>query len=74
MSADVLDGQVCWIVGQHVGDTWDFQGVFATEDLAVAACTHPSYFVGPATLNEALPHETSDWPGSYYPIIQSGGA
>lgn len=73
MSADVLDGQVCWVVGQHVGGSWDFQGVFATEDLAVAACTHPTYFVGPAILNEPLSRETMDWPGIYYPLIQAGG-
>lgn len=73
MSADVLDGQVCWVVGQHVGGSWDFQGVFATEDLAVAACHHPTYFVGPATLNEPLSREAMDWPGIYYPFIQAGG-
>lgn len=77
MSADVLDGQTCWIVGQAVaceeggdvyeGSAWLFQGVFATEDLARAACHGPTYFIGPALMNEALPEEPRDWPNSYYP-------
>lgn len=74
MPANVLDGQSCWIVGQALiaedgvdHGAWLFQGVFATEELAVVACVGRNYFVGPATLNEALPNEAEDWPGHYYP-------
>lgn len=49
--------------------TWDFQGVFSTEALAIAACRDHTYFVGPALLDQELPHETEpEWPGARYPI------
>lgn len=75
MSADVLDGQTCWIVGQAVKDehgsyengAWLFQGVFSTEGAALAACRGQQYFIGPAVMDEVLPDEVTDWAGSYYP-------
>lgn len=60
-----------WVAGQYRGDgePWDIQGVFSTEEKAVAACRTPDYFVGPLTLDAELPHEVvPDWPGSYYPM------
>lgn len=72
-----LEGQA-WIVGRHLEDAedaesgerlvaWDFQGVFSSEDLAVAACRDDRYFVAPAKMNQQLPHDAADWPGCYYP-------
>ncbi len=61
---------IVWIVGRVKDEeslVWDFQGVFTTEDAAVNACRDISYFVGPATLDEVLPHSTMDWPDSYRP-------
>lgn len=47
---------------------WQFQGVFDSEAAALAACRDPYYFIGPATLNEALPHELMpEWPGAKWP-------
>mgnify|MGYP000857444191 CR=1 FL=1 len=61
-----------WIVGQckPESDAWDFQGVFADEAAAVAACRTRLYFVAQVTLNQPLPHESSDWPGAYFPLRQ----
>lgn len=62
-----------WIVGRAVGTerAFEFQGVFSSEAIAVAACKDETYFIGPATLDEELPHETmtDNWPGSYYPKL-----
>jgi len=59
-----------WIVGRvtELGD-WQFQGVFDTEEAAVAACKDETWFVGPVALNEELPEEAMDWPGAYFPIV-----
>ena len=63
-----------WIVGQYRGQTedghvaWDFQGVFASQEEAEAACPSEKYFVGPAVLGEKLPDHGLAWPGVYYPL------
>lgn len=63
-----------FIVGRNTdptgagGGSWDFQGVFASRFAAEAACRDCTYFVGPAVMDQALPHDTqSEWPGAYYP-------
>lgn len=59
-----------WVVGKTVDeDAWEFQGVFGSEDLAVAACRdYLDCWVGPCNLNETLPYETQvEWPGAYFP-------
>lgn len=61
-----------YVVGRYrSGDSdetvWDLQGVFTDQPDAVAACRDATYFVGPVKLNEILPHETTDWPGCFYP-------
>lgn len=65
-----------WIVGRFIVETekgivWEFQGIFDNEEEAAKACRTRSYFIGPAVLNESLPHETMEWPGCYYPIVES---
>jgi hypothetical protein len=63
-----------WVVGQWRGDDqpWALQGVFDSEEKAVAACRDPYYFVGPEQLNVALPHDSAEWPGCYYPLRFDG--
>ena len=57
-----------WIVGQYRAPSWDFQGVFSTEEKAVAACRDANYFVAPAELDAEVPHQLEPaWPGAYYP-------
>lgn len=66
-----------WIVGINTspawklpGDpvTWDFAGVFSTEELAVAACLTPSHFIGSAVLDEQVPMGPTAWPDCRYPF------
>ena len=52
-----------WLVGQYKGGEppnclWEFQGVFSTKDLAVAACRDGNYWICRVKLDESLPHET----------------
>ena len=59
-----------WLVGQWKGTEtpWEVQGVFDSEQKAIAACVDDQYFIGPLTLNEEMPQETMrEWPGAYYP-------
>lgn len=61
-----------WIVGIHreqteTGIVWEFGGVFLEESAAIDACRESNYFIGPAALNHAEPHEPVDWEGCYYP-------
>jgi hypothetical protein len=58
-----------WRLGSRIGPVWDFQGIFSTEALAVAACLDETYFIGPATVDEPLPGDASPWPGHYYPKV-----
>lgn len=64
-----------FVVGQVTNEelkTWDFQGVFSTEEKAVAACRDWTYFVGPADLDAEVPHETApEWPGAFFPIART---
>jgi len=73
--AEGSNDMIAWVVGQVRGKTangdaaWDFQGLFATEELAVAACRDHNYFVAPAEMNTPLQHEKApSWPGAYYPL------
>ena len=64
-----------WIKGRHIrkhrlGMVWEFMGVFAEQSLAVEACTHDDEFIGPAWPDTALPRETVEWPGCYYPTSE----
>lgn len=45
---------------------WTFQGVFLTEEEAIAACRDYLYFVAPAKVGEPLPHEPCEWPGARF--------
>jgi hypothetical protein len=62
-----------WVVMQYREGNFDFQGVFNSEKLAVAACRTELYVVIPATINEEHPHEElpQDDPfveRQYYPL------
>lgn len=61
-----------WVVGHFWGKTpkgviWSIEGVFDSEEKAVAACRTEASFIGPITLNEQLPEKVISWPGCYYP-------
>ncbi len=61
-----------WLVGRRLDrEPWQFQGVFATEKRAIAACRDESYFVGPVVIGEEIPHDKAAWPGAWYPLIET---
>ena len=67
-------GDVVWVVGrllENHDSYWGLCGVFTEEFLAVEACINENYFTGPASLNEALPYEITDWKEAYYPTLQT---
>lgn len=49
----------------EAGSVWEVQGIFSTEELAVAACHGPNYCVMPLTLDEELSDAPEQW--GYYP-------
>jgi hypothetical protein len=46
-----------FIVGAHVGTTWEFYGVFSTVGRAIRACTTPFHFYFPTRMNVRIPDE-----------------
>lgn len=65
-----MDNQV-WICGKLLDFatcSWEFMGAFSKKALAVAACTEPCHFIGPATLDVRLPDEPIMWPDCYFPL------
>lgn len=60
-----------WVVGKVTdcdAKAWEFIGVFDDEAQAIRACRTSMYFLGPAELNKALPDETIEWEGAFYPL------
>jgi hypothetical protein len=58
-----------WIVGRwkrNLSKPWGFEGVFDSEEKAIAACKSWRYFIAPVTLNEVVPDGVMA--GSYYPL------
>lgn len=60
-----------WREPNEGGSDWSFQGVFGSEEKAVAACRDELYFVAPVNLDQELPHDRLTWPGAYYPHLES---
>lgn len=61
-----------WVVGKvtdYDAKAWEMIGVFDDQELALHACRTPLYFLGPIELNTALPDETLEWKGAYYPLL-----
>lgn len=60
-----------WIVGQlRDRKPWEFQGVFSSQEKAVAACRNERYFIGPAVVDAEIPDDSRDpqeW-GAYFPL------
>lgn len=62
-----------WIVLRwHEDLSFEFVGVYDTEEAAVAACVDWTFSVNPATLNETVQDERIEWPGAYYPLAADG--
>lgn len=62
-----------WVCGKLLDspDAWEFQGVFSTEEKAIAArADRPDFFIGPAAMDEVAPDEPTPWPGGYIPAAR----
>jgi len=55
-----------WISEDQV--QWDFQGIFSTEEKAIAACRNWDYCYMPVKLDEELPDERYIPDGWIYPL------
>ena len=65
-----------WIVGKvldYDSSSWEFAGVFDSEEKAEDACLTEYYFTGLCELNERLPDERTEWPEGTvkYPKLSS---
>jgi hypothetical protein len=66
-------GRTVYVVTRHKGTTpdgdhlFEIQGVFTSEEKAIAACRDENYGYGPEVLDQELPHESTVWPGYRYP-------
>ncbi len=65
--------QRLYVVGEvksNLSGKWAYElvGVYDERRKAEAACTSTQHFVGPVSLNQGAPSETTDWPGAYYPL------
>jgi len=66
-------GRTVFIVSRHKCTTpdgdhlFEIQGVFTSEEKAIAACRDENYGYGPEVLDQELPHESTPWPGYVYP-------
>lgn len=61
-----------WVCGKYLeqrdnGAVWEMQGVFSSEEKAVAACLTEDFFIGPVELDKAMPEERIVWYKAYYP-------
>ncbi len=65
-----MPGSPAWLVFQW-RDLPEFQGVFASEEKAIAACRTENHCVCPATMDEELPQGKGEWPGSWYPHLEA---
>lgn len=83
--AEVIDAPVVWFVGQLRYDdddpeeskpaSWEMQGIFATRELAVAACRSADYFVSAVELNAQLPMSVEDTTRyAFFPLAEGHGA
>lgn len=56
-----------WLVGQNVGTSWEFEGIFSSQAAAEATCKNAAYFVAAVLVDEVIPDGSTDWPGAYRP-------
>jgi len=62
-----------WIVGKALDpkrSAWELQGVFDSKAQAMVACRDTTYFVGTVPSNVLLPHDSTEWPEAFYPLLE----
>ena len=65
----------CWVVGrreenQNSPVEWHLQGIATEKKIALEMCRDQTYFVGPLPVNVSLPHDTMEWVGCYFPLLE----
>jgi len=60
-----MTNNIVWLV-LRMSSQIEVNGVFSTEEKALAACEQPNDLVGPLELDAI--QETKPWVGAYYPI------
>lgn len=63
-----MEEDLIYICGRSFEDNWSIQGVFSSEEVAVANCAIENDFVGPVPFNKDLGPYTESWPNIYYPL------
>lgn len=67
---------VVWVCGLAKDDrpicAWELQGIFDSEEKALAACTQENHFIGPMKLNHRLKDIPEEWVGMRYPLSKYG--
>ncbi|MCO5763245.1 MAG: hypothetical protein NHG36_17345 [Chromatiaceae bacterium] len=63
-----------WVVGKVTDadrGAWELQGVFSSEELALAAAVGKHDFIGRVSLDQELPRETTQWAcEAWYPNLE----
>ena len=70
-ATEAQDGAAVWIVFKCVVDGYpEFQGVFASEQRAIAACSSATHCVCPAIVGVDTGPGSKTWPGVWFPHLQ----
>lgn len=59
-----------YLVGRYLFEgknSWEFAGIFSTEQIAIDNCFDATYFLARVKLDEQIPVEPSDFEYAYYP-------
>lgn len=63
--------ELVYVVGEMDGATMIIIGEFETRELAEAACTKPSHFIGVISPGVPKPKDPAAWPGLTYPKAEA---
>ena len=65
-----IDTNNLWFCGQHKQNSWEFVGIFLTEQKGVDACKDETYFIVSVQLDSIAPDETTIFPNIFYPKLK----
>ncbi len=69
-----LNTRTLFLVGKATNietKSWEFAGVFATEDIAIANCHTEDYFLAKVEVGKEISKETVQFDYSYYPLANA---
>lgn len=62
-----------YLVGEtlnHETQSWNFQGVYSTEDKAISKCVEDNFFIARIEVDYDEPKEMREYEYSYYPRLE----